>query len=284
MKILIFGSSGFLGTKLKKLFLEKGHEVFGTDFNGNSDFKIDATKFSLVLKIIKEKKPEIVIDTVGLTNSIDCERNPKKAKNLNYLTAKNISKACEINGSKMFFFSSSYVFDGKKGEYTENDSTNPLGVYGKTKLMAEKEVLKNKWNVVFRVDIMYGYNGKNCPNGIFQKIIDGTEIGLLEPDQKRSPLFVEDIPEVILALNKINKGGIFHLAGPDNILIKHFLISLEKIIRTKSLIKIGNNQDLKIIPKNSNLNSEKIKSLGIKTTPLEEALKIIKKQIISQKL
>jgi len=280
MKILIFGASGFLGTKLKKLFLEKGYEVLGIDLKGNPDVTLDATKFSLVLNILKEQKPEIVIDTIGLTSSLECERNPKRARNLNYLTAKNISDACKIVGSKMFFFSSSYVFNGKKGNYSEKDSPLPLGVYGKTKLLAERDLLKNKRNVIIRVDIMYGFNGDKEPNGIIQKILDGGVIEIVNPQQKRRPLFIEDLLKIILILWKKNMGGIFHVAGPDEISMGNFLKRMKKFSKKDSRIKKINKIKAEKIPKNPTLDISKINSLGLKTTPLKNALEIIKKQVI----
>src|SRR3989344_7038530 len=144
MKIAVIGASGFLGRKCYDS-LSKENEVVGTYFGKKHNYliELDATKKEDVESFLHKYKPEVVIDTVALTSSTKCEQNPDLAESLNYLTAKNISEISKEIGAKVFFISSSYVFDGEKGNYVEEDPANPLNVYGKTKLMAEREVLKN---------------------------------------------------------------------------------------------------------------------------------------------
>jgi len=280
MKIAIFGGSGFLGTKLEKMFSEKNYEVFSIDNKGDSKYKIDATNYSQTLDFLKLKKPEIVIDTVALTNSMECEKNPELAKKLNLLTAKNISNACKIIDSKMFFISSSYVFNGKKGNYDEMSVPSPVGIYGKTKLLAEKELLKEKRNIVFRVDLLYGYNGKDGPNGIFSKILSDEKIYIGNPNQIRSPFFIEDFPIIIEKLYSLGESGIFHLGGPNTLQMKKFIGRLERLIRLDSKISILEEKNLLVKPmKSSTLNPNKITQLGIKTTDIEKGLKMIKEQL-----
>lgn len=280
MKIVIFGGEGFLGTKLEKMFSEKNYEVFSIGNKKDSKYKIDATNYSQILTFLKLKKPEIVIDTIALTNSMECEKNPELAKKLNFNTARNISDACKIVGSKMFFLSSSYVFDGKKGNYNEDNFPSPVGIYGKTKLLAEKELLKERKNIIFRVDLLYGYNGKDISNGIFDKVLSGEKIYIGNPNQIRSPLFIEDIPKIIEKLYSWNESGIFHLKGLNNIRMKEFIGGLENLIRKDSKISILEEKNLLVKPmKDTSLNISKINKLGIKTTGLEEGLKIIKEHL-----
>jgi len=284
MKIALFGASGFLGTKLKKNFVEKGYNVLGVDFQGNSEFKIDATNINEVTSFMEKEKPDFVINTIGLTSSLECEKDHKKAKLLNYETAKNISESSKKIDIPLIFFSSSYVFDGKKGNYSEEDKTSPLNEYGVTKVLAEKEILSLKKGIILRVDIMYGFNGTKKPNGIFQRVLLNEEIGISEPEQIRHPLFVDDLPRIIINLVNQKKYGTLHIAGPDKINMKKFILSLGKIIKNKKIIKKEKFGKSIKIPHNSTFNLSKLKSLGIKTSSLEEAKKIIKKQINSEQL
>ncbi|PJA71274.1 NAD(P)-dependent oxidoreductase, partial [Candidatus Pacearchaeota archaeon CG_4_9_14_3_um_filter_30_11] len=135
MKIAIFGSLGFLGTKLKNVFLKSGHQILGIDNNESSEFKIDATNFEQVSSFLEKERPDLIIDTIGLTSSLECEKYPNKAILLNYKTAKNISQASKKINIPLIFISSSYVFDGKKGNYSEEDKPSPLNEYGKTKVL-----------------------------------------------------------------------------------------------------------------------------------------------------
>lgn len=280
MKIVIIGASGFLGTKLMAL-LSKNNEVLGAAINAsNNIIGLDAMDKEKVSEFLKKEKPGVVIDLVALTSSLSCEQNPELCKKLNFETAKNIADACKEINAKMIFISSSYVFDGKNGNYSEKDKPNPLNQYGKYKVLAEKEVLKLKDSIILRTTIMYGYNGKDKPNGVFDKILSGEKISLGDPSQLRNPLFVDDVPFIILSLLEKKQKGLFHMAGPDRMTMIDFLKNLEKIVRGKSKIVIKESpQSLVNHPKKDTLNTTKLSSLGIKAHSFEEGLKIIKNQM-----
>jgi dTDP-4-dehydrorhamnose reductase len=71
------------------------------------------------------------------------------------------------------YVSTVYVFDGKKGQYREKDTPNPINWYGKTKLRAEQEVETLPEYGIYRFDKLYGYNGEGKPNDAFTKIETG---------------------------------------------------------------------------------------------------------------
>jgi dTDP-4-dehydrorhamnose reductase len=278
MKILIFGT-GFLGTKLINSF-SKIHEVVGADITPLEENikKVDATNEKEIRILIEIEKPDVVIDTIALTSSQSCEENPTLCRKLNYETAKNISHICKEKNIKMIFISSSYVFDGNKGNYSETDFVFPSNKYSETKIYAEKEVSKLRDYLILRVDLMYGYNGPNKKNGVFDKILSREEIKINNPNQLRQPVFVDDLSEVILILLDKKEKGIFHVAGPDKIFLFDFLRELEKIVCTDSKIKIVVGKLDLNRPRVSTLNTYKITSLGIKTTSLNNAIKKISKQ------
>jgi len=281
MKILIFGASGFLGTKLIEIF-SQGNEVMGVDVSPKNESikKLDAMNFSEVQFFVNKHKPDLIIDTIALTSSVLCERSPHLAKDLNFLTAKNIADSIKSLNIPMIFISSSYIFDGKKGNYSETDVPNITNIYAKYKLEAEKEVLRLAQGIVLRVDIMYGYNKADSLSGVFENFLSGKEIFVGNPHQTRSPLFVEDIPEAILKLLRKNQRGIFNLAGSTKISHLEFLEKLEQLTRKDSRIKILDEEDLLVKPlKDSSLNLTKINLLGIKTTSLEEGLNVLQKQL-----
>jgi len=278
MKIAIFGI-GFLGTKLMNI-LSKNHEVIGASTKkGENIEKIDATNKQEVKSFLSKHKPEIVIDTIALTSSVACEKNQELAKKLNYETAKNIAESCHKISAKMVFISSSYLFDGKKGNYNEKDNPNSTIEYSKNKILAEKEVLKLENGIVLRVDLMYGYNGKEKPNGIFGTVLSNEDIKLGNPNQMRQPLFVDDVAKVVIQLIEKKQDGIFHVAGSDKIKTKDFIEKLERLVRDNSNIKTIDGELLVKPLKDSTLNISKIKNLGIKTTSLSESLKIMKTQL-----
>lgn len=278
MKIIIFGAAGFLGTKLMN-YLSKDNEIIGADINREENLiYLDATDKNEVEKFLSKQKPDVVIDTVALASSVACEKNPELAKKLNYQTAKNIAEACKEIGTKMIFISSSYVFDGEKGDYNEKDETNATNEYAKTKLMAEEEVLKLKNSLVLRIDMIYGvYKGKVRYGTDF--IEKGVEVGY--PDQIKKPLFVEDVPKIILELIQKDERGIFHLGGPETMKMIDFLKNLAPLIGQENKIKIVDSSGWIVkSPKNSTLDISKMNSLEIKTTPFKQALEIIKNQLV----
>jgi dTDP-4-dehydrorhamnose reductase len=281
MKILIAGSSGFLGTKLKNI-LSKNHEIICIDRDGasNDTKTLDVTDFEQVDKLFLNEKPEVIIDTIGLTSSVDCEKNPDLAMKLNYETAKNIAKAAQKIDATVIFLSSAYVFDGKKGDYTEKDVPHPINEYGKTKILAEKEILSLKKGVVFRIDIMYGYNGVPGHNGVFDRILSNKTVEIGDPDQLRQPVFVDDV--VGFADYVLNKKiyGLFNVAGPDQVKMIEFIRFLEKTFRKESKIKIVKGEVLVHHPKKATLDISKLGKTGFKTHKLSEGLDLLRKQLI----
>ncbi len=283
MKIVIIGASGFLGTKLMNVFF-KDNEVIGTYSKNKKDdlVQLDATNEQEVKDFLLKYKPDLVIDTIALTSSVACEKDPALCKLLNYQTAKNIVEACKLINATMVFFSSTYIFDGEKGNYSEEDVPNPLNEYGKTKIMAEQELLKYPKSIIIRVDIMYGFNGKNEKNGVFGgSILTGNEVKLREPNQLRTPVFVEDVPRAILFLVGGEQNGIFHLAGKDKVKMMDFLKSLEKIVRNDS--KIVEDMDKTSVapvkaPFNATFDTSKMENLGFRFSSFEEGLKELRKQ------
>ena len=280
MKIVIIGSKGFLGTKAKEI-LSKNHEIIEAGRSNDGEFQLDATKKEEVRKFLLKHQPDVVLDTVALTSSTQCENNPKLAEDLNYLTAKNISEVCHEIGATMVFMSSAYLFDGEKGNYNENDRTSPINEYARTKIMAEKEVLKNTKSITLRVDVMYGYNGKGKKNGVFDMILSGNPIQLRQPDQLRQPIFVNDVPIIMIELIKKNQTGIFHLAGPDRTMMIDFLKNLESLVRNNSIISVGStNSSVEIkIPKNATFDTSKVENLGIKFTSFKDGLENMKRKL-----
>ena len=276
---MVIGANGFLGRKLVSFF-SKNNEVIPVSRTPNDGvITLDATDKKQVFNLIKKYNPQVVIDTVAIASTVPCERNPRLCMQTNYLTAKNIAQACKNSKVKLVFISSSYVFDGKKGNYKESDKTRPKNQYSKTKVMAEKEVLKLEDSIVIRVDMMYGVENKKIKfgTGTFEK--DIIEVGY--PNQVRSPIFVDDVPKVIGSLIQKNQRGIFHAASHEKIKMIDFLRKLSKIEDVAEKIKIVDSSKWIVkSPANSTLDISKIISLGIKTSSFEKSLEKIRKQLV----
>ena len=276
MRIAIIGI-GFLGTKLFNFF-SKENEVFGAEKNpqNSSIEQIDATNKEDLRAFLLKHKPNIVMDTVGLASTLACEKDPELCKKLNYETAKNIADICKEINAKLIFISSSYVFDGEKGNYNEQDIPTPTNEYAKMKVLAEKEVLKSPNSIVIRTEPMYGYdeNSKQIRFGgsSFDRDV---ELGFTE--LIRNPIFIEDVPETISKLIAVNQSGIFHIGGAEKTIWSDFLRKLSSRVNAKSKIKTTDDSDWLVkSPKDSSLDISKINSLGIQTISPDEAMEKIR--------
>ena len=280
MKIAIFGI-GFLGSKLMEFFSKK-FEVVGVDINPKNNLirELDATNEKEIEDFLFKEKPDIVVDTIAIASYFVCENNHELCERINYDTAINIVKLCEKINAQMIFISSSYVFDGQKGNYSETDLTNATNEYARLKILGEKMVLKLKKSIVIRAEPMYGFDKQE------NQLKAGTNT--FENDVKtgysdiiRNPVFINDIPKIILNLIQNNQKGIFHIAGPNKMKWSEFLIKLASLINAEDkIISIDISNWVLKPPHDSSLNTLKIASLGIKTTPFEIALKELGREII----
>ena len=160
-KILITGSTGQLGNSLGKVFKSRYDLVFSsrTKPNKNTNYFLDITNSLLVKDILSAISPDIIINLAALTNVDLCESNPDLAHAINFQGVKNL---VNVFKGPIIHLSTDYVFDGKLGQYKENDITNPINVYGLTKHKAEKILLeKSKESLVIRTNVLYDYQSKS---------------------------------------------------------------------------------------------------------------------------
>lgn len=277
MKVAVFGV-GFLGGKIINFF--SGFcDIVGADINPNNNRyvkKLDATDPQQVKDFLISEMPDIVINTVALSSYFTCEINPELCKKLNYDSAENIAEVCKEINAKMIFISSSYIFNGDKGNYTENDIPNSTHEYGKSKVRAEKKVLELKSSIVIRTEPLYGYDQEKGQLTIGTNTFrDYVKVGY--PDLLRCPVFVDDIPKIISDLINKNQSGIFNIASTKKITWLSFLTNVASIINAEDKVLIVDNSDWILRPpQDSSLNISKISSLGISTTSFDDALNILR--------
>ena len=176
----------------------------------------------------------------------------------------------------MIFISSSYVFDGEKGDYDETDAPNSINNYAKSKIDAEKIVLKIDGSIVIRLEPIYGFNNEK------KQIVFGTnsfdvDVQVGFPNLLRKPIFIDDIPPIISILLKKSLSGIFNIAGPTKLKWLDFLNELSVLANAKQKIKIVDNSSWILKPPfDSTLSTAKIELLGVQTTFYKDACKELK--------
>ena len=159
-KVLLIGANGQLGTDIVKVF--QNVEVIPLIHND-----IEISDYTLSKKIIEKFQPEIVINTAAYHNVLECEKNPVKTFMVNSVGAKNLAQICRDNQIRLVYMSTDYVFDGQKSTpYTEEDTPNPLNVYGISKLAGEFLSKTTEKYYVIRVSSLFGKSGCRAKKGM----------------------------------------------------------------------------------------------------------------------
>ena len=105
-----------------------------------------------IIRIVKEIKPKILIHCAGLSRPMSIhEKNISKSINLNIIGTANITKICKKYNIKLIYFSTGYVYEGTKGNYSENDAVKPFNNYALSKLGGECAVAMYKNSLILRI-------------------------------------------------------------------------------------------------------------------------------------
>lgn len=220
-RMLVIGAGGLIGNRFMELAQDK-FEVYGTynshPVEGNNLYKLNVVNRADTFNLLKRISPDVVIDTHSLNNVDYCETHREEAWSVNVEGTKNIAEACIDYGSKLVFFSTDYVFDGKKMKYSEKDKPKPLNYLGINKATVEQILeLLDINHITVRTSVVYGKGGLNKVNFVFwliQKLKAGERVSVVT-DQKNNPTFVDNIVEQVLYLLKKNKKGIYHITGSE---------------------------------------------------------------------
>ena len=239
MRVLVTGASGFVGRKLLEEFKNQGDEVLGTYFTKEYPdlVKLDVTDPEAVTRTVKDFQPELVIHAAAMGRPDDCQADPERAQQVNVEGTRNIVNASRLINSTVVFISSVYVFDGKKGLYTESNQPNPVNVYGETKARAEEIVCSLPHHIILRTDMIYGYNGEGMRNGLVGVVVNSQRPVLLDGKNVRQPLFLDDIHPAIMTLLNKEVFEITHLAGTDTITQLDIGRRIEKLVRDNPVIR-----------------------------------------------
>ena len=217
MKILITGSKGMLGTDFCQLLLDRDYEFVGTDIKEPGggelyDYQLlDITKEDETKKIIHKIKPDLIVHAAAYTQVDNCEEDKDLAYLVNFEGTKNIALASKAENSFVVYLSTDYVFDGRKSSpYKEYDETNPLSIYGDSKLKGElaiKEILERY--LIVRTSWLYGKNGSNFVDKIITKAKEVDKLRIVD-DQEGSPTYTVDLSEALLRIIALYIEGKFN--------------------------------------------------------------------------
>lgn len=156
MKILLTGGSGQLATELQPILLSSG-EVIAADRT-----RLDLSQPESIRQAMAEIQPNLVVNAGAYTAVDKAESEPELANAVNATAPGIFAAECEKIGATLIHFSTDYVFDGSQGSpYLETDATNPLGSYGKSKMMGEEAIRQaGNRHIIIRTSWVYGNGGR----------------------------------------------------------------------------------------------------------------------------
>ena len=210
MKIWIAGAAGQLGCALNDMAKEHrpDAELLNTDID-----EVDVTDLSQVLGFVKEHQPDVIFDCAAVTDVGVCEDSPKYAFKVNAVGARNLAIAASRIQAKILLLSTDDVFNGiRQVPYHEFDETDPMTVYGKSKLAGENYVKEFAHDhFIIRSNWVFGRGSRtNFVNQILDAIETKTELHISD-DQYGSPTSANALAVFMLHLIGSEEYGTYHV-------------------------------------------------------------------------
>lgn len=210
-KVLLIGAKGQVGQELQVTLPFLGEVIsIGRE-------ELDLTNSEKISQLIREIHPDYLVNAAAYTAVDKAETEPELAYAINATAPKIMAESAEKIQAKFLHISTDYVFDGRKNTpYLETDLTNPLGVYGQSKLRGEEEIKTvNSQAIILRTAWVYGSYGKS--NFVKTMLRLGKEREELKVvvDQVGSPTWSKDIATAItqLLINVDNPAGIYNFTN-----------------------------------------------------------------------
>ena len=210
-KILVTGCNGQLGRAIRKEYADQDIGFINTDVVADDGIvPLDITNIDAVMKMVKDTKPDVIINCAAHTNVDKCEEQQDLAYKINAIGPRNLSIVSSEIGAKMIHISTDYVFEGNGTRpYIEFDKPNPISAYGRTKLEGENFVKQFADRFfMLRTAWLYG-DGKNFVKTMLSLAETHDELSVV-CDQLGSPTSAVELAKMIHFLEKTDNYGIFH--------------------------------------------------------------------------
>ena len=271
--ILVTGSTGQLGSDVVKELLKRGYSTLSPN---RSEFNLCSE--DSIINYILNSNCEAIVHCAAYTQVDKAEDEKDLCIKINATATKHIVKCAKILDIPMIYISTDYVFDGTKdGEYTENDETNPINIYGESKLAGEKYVqeILDKYYIV-RTSWVFNINGKNFIETMLRLSKANNQLSIVN-DQIGSPTYTKDLSRLLVDMIETNKYGLYHATNEGYCSWYEFADTIFKLANINIDIKAINSNEYASRakrPLNSKLSKDKLIEFGFKPLPhWEDALK-----------
>ena len=262
---LILGK-GFLGSNIFTEIQKSGKKVVGTNYSNpkNNELTLDITNIDSIENCVSHINPDLIINCVADTRLDYLETHSDLADLINSEGAKNVAIVAKQYQSKLIHISTDSVFDGKEGNYSEEDTPHPINIYANSKFLGEKNIQKIFNNYVIVRTNFYGFNSDG--NFLFNWILNNLKNNITFTgfsDMIFSPLEITNLSKLIIELSNTTYHGILNLSSDEQFSKYDFALCIaEKLNFDKSLIKKGLSNDMHFVaarPRNTTLNNKKAK-------------------------
>ena len=224
MDVLVVGANGLLGSATVAAALDRSHTVSMAYHSSAPQFDLpafacDITDTERFESILEDVEPDVVVNCAAMTDVDACESNPQEAMDVNAKAPERLAKHATDRNAAFVHVSTDYVFDGEaRNRYDEDDQTNPVQVYGRSKLEGERAVLESVPEaLVTRLSFVYGQRGdtgsiEGFPAWVTQRLQAGEEVPLFT-DQWITPSRAGAAASTIFELVDASAAGPVHVAS-----------------------------------------------------------------------
>ena len=292
MKFLVTGSAGLIGSQIVKDLTQQNHTAYSC-YHDQKPLQgiptlLDLSDSNKIIQTLHETKPDRIIHLAAMTGVDLCETEKELATIINTKATEILARQATKQNIFFLYVSTDYVFNGINGMKKEDDTTNPLGFYGKSKL--EGELVLNKlasnWCIA-RTSTPFGIHStkKTFPLWVKENLEAKKEIPVLI-DQFTSPTYVPNLSNMLLEITTRQINGIIHVSGATRI-SRYALAEMiaGKFHLNKNLLiptKIDNMNWKAQRPKDSSLDvSLATKSLNERPQKIEQSIELFVNELNS---
>ena len=288
MRILVTGKNGQLGRSIQNIVntnTKIGNNHSPNDFIFVGREELDLSSESSISQYFDNNKFDIIINCAAYTQVDKAEQEAGLADQINHLAVKQLASIANKQQARLIHISTDYVFDGESDKpYTETDETNPINVYGRTKLTGEKalQAVMPTNALIIRTSWVYSEYGNNFVKSVLRLGKERDEISVVS-DQIGSPTYAADLADVILEIiqnksfkRKDQATQIYHYSNEGEISWYEFA---KEIIKLASIQCSVNPITTELYPtptqrpRNNSMNKDKIaQAFNIRETRWKESL------------
>lgn len=220
MNILVTGANGQLGTELRNVTAGSRNNYIFSDVTsppGVETLNLDITNIDTVRIVCDSEKVDVIVNSAAYTNVDKAEDEPSMAMLLNCTAAGNLAKVAAERDAALIHISTDYIFHGDIPMPCKEDwPTDPLGVYGSTKLAGEKEIERSGCrSVILRTAWLYSPYGKNFVKTMLRLTEERDSLNVVF-DQIGTPTYAYDLASLITRIiedGQLDRTGIYHFSN-----------------------------------------------------------------------